>query len=170
MKSFVNAGFLALSLLLGLTGCAHYHTGSALPAEMRTIAVPPFENASGQPRAEVLATQAVLAEFRRDGTLRIVERENAALEMYGRIVSCKLQPMRSAHDSPLRTVEYRLTITAEVKVFDRATGKVVAKLGKVTGDDIFRTQADLPSTERDALPRAAALLAKAIVRETLLSW
>ncbi len=170
MKSFVNAGSLALVLLLTLSGCAHYRTGSAIPADLRTIAVPPFENASGQPRAEVLATQAVLAEFRREGTLRIAERENAALEMYGRILSCKLQPMRSSHDTPLRTVEYRLTITAEVKVFDRTTGKVVAKLGKVTGEDIFRSQSDLPSTERDALPRAAARLAQTIVRETLMSW
>jgi hypothetical protein len=169
MKSFVN-GCLALALLIGLTGCAQYHTGHAIPAGMRTIAVPPFENASGHPRAEVLTTQAVLSEFRRDGTLRIAERENAALEMFGRITNCKLEPMRFDHDHPYRTMEYRLIITAEVKVFDRTTGKVVANLGKVTGDDIFRTQSDLPSTERDAIPRAAARLAQTIVRETLMSW
>jgi hypothetical protein len=169
MKSFVSK-CLVLALLSGVTGCAHYYTGSAIPADLRTIAVPPFENASGHPRAEVLATQAVLAEFRRDGTLRITERENAALEMNGRITACKLEPMRFDHDHPYRSVQYRLTVTAEVKVYERATGKVVAKLGKVTGSDIFSTQSDLPSTERDAMPRAAAKLAQAIVRDTLLSW
>ena len=169
MKSFAS-GVLAFVLATALAGCANYHIGSSVPPGLRTIAVPTFENASGYPQAEVLATQAVLSEFRRDGTMKIAARENAALEVEGRIVSCKLEPMHFDHDRPYLGVEYRLTLTANVKVYERSTGKVVAHLVKVTGDDIFRTQSDLPSTERDALPRAAARLAKVIVSETLNAW
>jgi len=169
MKSFAREVF-AIVLLAALSGCANYHVGSSIPKEKRTIAVPTFENASGHPLVEVLTTQAVLAEFRREGTMRIVERENAALEVTGRITGCKLDAMHLDHDHPYLAVEYRLTLTADIKVYERASGKVVAHLGNVTGDDIFRTESDLPSTERDAIPRAAARLAKTIVSETLMAF
>ena len=163
-------GRCAVAVLATLSGCAGYQLGSSVPKELRSIAVPTFENASGHPFVEAAATQAVLAEIRRDGTLRIAEREDAALEMEGRITGCRLEPMRFDHDRPTMAVEYRLTLTADVKVYERATGKVVAHLAHVTGDDIFRTASDLPSTERDAIPRAAAKLAKTIVSETLMAW
>ncbi len=169
MKSFAR-GFCAVALVSTLAGCANYHVGSSIPKEKRTIAVPTFENASGHPFVEAAATQAVLSEFRRDGTLRIAERENAAFEVTGRITGCNLRAMHFDHDHPSLAVEYRLTLTADIKVYERATGKVVANLSQVTGDDIFRTQSDLPSTERDAIPRAAARMAKTIVSETLMAW
>ena len=166
----VARGFLALACVVSLAGCANYHIGSSIPKDKRTIAVPTFENASGHPFVEADATQAVLAEFRREGTMRIVERENAAIEVTGRITSCKLEPMQFDHDYPNLAVAYRLTVSADIKVYERATGKIVAHLAHVTGDDIFHTQSDLPSTERDALPRAAARLAKTVVSETLRAW
>ena len=169
MKSFAR-GLFAAALVAALTGCSSYHTGSSVPRELRTIAVRPFENASTHDRVNVVATTAVLSEFRREGTMKIVERENAALEVSGRILSCELAPMHYDHDRPYLAVEYRLTIVADVKVYERNTGKVVTHLVKVTGDDIFRTNSDLPSTERDALPRAAARLAKNIVSGTVNAW
>jgi len=169
MKTCVRC-LLTASLAAMLGGCANYHLGTSVPQELRTIAVPVFENASGYPQVETLATQAVLTEYRREGTMRIVERENAALEVEGRITGCRIEAMHFDHDRPYLAVEYRLTLTADIKVYERATGKVVAHLAKVTGDDIFRAQSDLPSTQRDALPRAAARLAKNIVNETLMAW
>lgn len=169
MKSFAR-GVCTVAMLTALAGCANYHLGSSVPKELRTIAVPTFENASGHPFVEADATQAVLAEFRRDGTMRIVDRENAALEVEGRITGYKLDAMRFDHDQPTLAVEYRLTLTADVKVYERATGKMMAHLSRVTGDDIFRTESDLPSTARDAIPRAAARMAKTIVSETLMAW
>ena len=169
MQSFGRV-ICAIALATTLAGCANYHIGSAIPKEMRTIAVPTFENASGHPFVEAITTEAVLSEIRRDGTLRIVDRENAALELTGRITGCKLEAMQYDHNQPYLAVAYRLTITADLKLYERATGKVVAHLGNVTGDDIFRTESDLPSTERDAIPRAAARLAKAIVVNTVKAW
>ena len=153
-----------------LAGCASYHVGSAVPQELRTISVPVFENLSSQPEAEVWDTQAVLAEFRRDGTMKIVAREDAALEVGGRVTTCEVAPVRYDHDRPYLAVEYRLRLTAKVRVVERATGKVVADLTTVTGEDIFQTQSDLPSSRRDALPRAAHRLAKQVVGETVGAW
>lgn len=169
MKSFASVA-CAIAVVAAMAGCANYHTARSIPKGLHTIAVPTFENVSGQPQAEVLTTQAVLSEFRHDGALRIVERENADLEVAGRVIGYKLEPRRFDHDHTSRAVEYQLTLTADVKIYERATGKVVVSLKKVTGDDIFRSQSDLPSSQRDALPRAAAKLARNIVNETLMAW
>ena len=168
MKPSVN-WLLPVAVAGLLAGCASYRLGSSVPPEMRTVAVPEFENASGQPEAEVAATRAVLQEFRRDGTMKIADREDAALEVVGRVTECKVTPLRYDRDQPYLALEYRLKLTADVKVID-ATGKVVANLGKVSGENVFRTQADLPSTKRDALPRAAYALARAIVSGTVAAW
>ena len=165
-RAFVGAGLLALMT----AGCAHYHLGSSVPPEKRTISVPVFVNASGQPEAEVLVTQAVLSEFRREGTMHIASHDTAALEVVGRVTGCTLTALRNDHDRPYIVVEYRMELTADVKVVERATGKVKANLGRVTGTDIFRTQSDLPSAKRDALPRAAHKLAQQIVLGTTSAW
>lgn len=170
MKSMLQGLLLAFTVAVLTGGCAHYHLGTSVPPDLRTIAVPMFDNASGQPKAEVWATQAVLAEFRREGTMKIVDREDAALEVVGRVTDCKLDPIRFDHDRPYLGVEYRMILTANVKVVERATGKVMANLGAVEGSVIFRTQGDLPSTKRDALPHAAAMLAKTVVSETIGAW
>lgn len=169
MKSFGN-GVCVVLLAAVMAGCANYQLGSSVPRELRTIAVPVFENASGYPQAEVQATQAVLSELRRDGTMKIADREDAALVVEGRITECKLEALHFDHDRPYLAVEYRVTLTADVKVYEHATGKVWTHLSRVTGDDIFRTQSDLPSTERDALPRAASRLAKSIVNGIVNAW
>ena len=68
MNPFVK-GLCAVAVLTTLSGCAGYQLGSSVPKDLRSIAVPTFENASGHPFVEAAATQAVLAELRRDGTL-----------------------------------------------------------------------------------------------------
>jgi len=158
------------AVVLLANGCANYRLGTAVPQELRTVAVPLFVNASGQPKAEVWVTQAVLSEFRREGTMKIADREDAALRVVGRVTDCKLDPIRFDGDNPYLAVEYRMTLRAEVQVKEQATGKVLVKLGTVEGSVIFRTQSDLASTKRDALPHAAAMMAKAIVRDTVNAW
>lgn len=169
MKLSGKLALLPLALAV-LAGCAHYHLGTTVPSSLRTIAVPVFENASGQPEADIAVTQATAAEFRREGTFTLATREDAALEVLGRVTECRVEPMRYTRNDPYLAVEYRLRLTAEVQVVERATGKVVAKLGRLTGEDIFRTQSDLPSTKRDAIPRAAHKLALAIVSGTVGAW
>ena len=169
-KKWVFAPLCVGLLALLTAGCAHYHLGSSVPPEKRTISVPVFYNASGLPEAEVLVTQAVLAEFRREGTMRIASHDTAALEVIGRVTGCTLTALRNDHDRPYIVVEYRMELIADVKVVERATGKVVANPGKISGQTIFRTEADLATTKHDALPRAAADLAKAVVRETVGAW
>ena len=72
---------LALSLSAGLLltcGCASYKFRSSVPEELRTMAVPVFENASGYPEIDAVVTQYVLREFQREGTFKICPIENPA--------------------------------------------------------------------------------------------
>jgi hypothetical protein len=161
---------LAAVAAIALAGCASYRLGSTVPPALRTVSVPVFENASGQPEAETIATRAVLREFRRDGTMRIAAVEDAALKVVGRVTACSVTPLRFDRDQPHLALEYRLRLTADVKVVETATGKVLANLGPVSGESAFRTQADEASSKRDALPRAAHALAQAVVSGTVGAW
>jgi len=90
--------------------------------------------------------------------------------MVGRVTKCHLDPMRYDRNQPYLAVEYKMELTAHVQVIERATGKVVANLGNLTGETIFRTQSDLSSTKRDAMPMAAYKLALQVVSNTVGSW
>jgi hypothetical protein len=165
-----HLALLSAALFLSAGGCANYRLGTAVPPELRSVAAPVFENSCGQPKAEVYVTQAVLDEFRREGTMKIADREDAALRVVGRIVECRMEPVRYDHDNPYLAVEYSMTLVADVRVVEQSTGKVMVNLRDISGSTIFRTRSDLPSTKRDAMPHAAAMLAKAIVRETVNAW
>ena len=169
MKPSVN-WLLAVAAAGALAGCASYRLGSTVPPALRTVAVPVFENRSGQPEAEVIATRAVLQEFRRDGTMKIASVEDAALKVVGRVTACSVTPLRFDRDQPYLALEYRLRLTADVTVIESATGKVFANLGTVSGENAFRTQGDEASSRRDAIPRAAHALAQAVVSRTVGAW
>ena len=65
-------------VLFSLSGCTGYRLGSTLPADIKTIYVPTFVNKCGEPNLEGTATQAVLEELQKDGTLRIANRGKAS--------------------------------------------------------------------------------------------
>ena len=56
---------LAATALLAAAGCASYRFTSQVPEELRSIAVPVFENESGFPEIDAVVTQYVLREFQR---------------------------------------------------------------------------------------------------------
>ena len=63
---------LALSFAAALifsAGCSTYRFRSPVPEELRTIAVPVFENASGFPEIDAVVTQYVLRELQHEGTV-----------------------------------------------------------------------------------------------------
>ena len=61
--------FLLPALLL--CGCANYRWTSRVPEEIRTVAVPVFQNRSDAAELGAITTQYTLREFQREGTFSI---------------------------------------------------------------------------------------------------
>ena len=169
MKPHRRLTLAAASLLL-LAGCASYRFTSKVPAELRTLAVPVFENASGFPELEAVATQHVLREFQREGTLRIAPLDSASLKLLGKIVRSELTPLNYDRNYDARASEYRHTLVAEITLVERGTGRLLLSDTRVKATTTFLTQGDMLTGMQDAYPRISRELARAIVDAVLANW
>ena len=166
------AGRLALcSLFLFLTAsCASYRIGSAVPQELRTIAVPVFENASGFPELDATVTQYVLREFQREGTFKIASMDDASVKLLGKLIRADLQSLNYDRGYGARTSEYRYTLVAEITLVERGTGKLLIDGERIKANTTFLTHGDMLTGMQDAGPRIAKELSRSIVDAVLAYW
>ena len=157
------------TLLLN-TGCSSYKIGSAIPEELRSIAVPVFENSSGFPEIDALVTQYVLREFQREGTMAIKATENASLVLLGALIESRPEALNYDRNYISRASEYSYDVTAEITLVERATGKLLIDNLPVTTHTTFLTQGDMLTGLQNAYPRIAKELSRAIVDAVLAHW
>jgi len=163
---------IVISCLAVLTVCfsgCGYRVGSSLPAGLKSVYVPAFENKSGEPLIETLAASAVLQEFQRDGTLEVADPSFADTVLKVTITDFSLQTVRYDSDSRKTTEEYRMRIEA-VYEFSKLSSSEVLQKGKVFGETLFEPAGDLPSAKSTAIPAACTDLAHQIVKTVVEFW
>ena len=153
--------FLLPALLL--CGCANYRWTSRVPEEIRTVAVPVFQNRSDAAELGAIVTQYTLREFQREGTFSIRRSGDSSIEVQGAIVKAERRPITFQRGYGMRASEYRYYVTAEITLVDKDSGKVLQSGRKYTAETTFMAQGDLLTGQRDAAPRIAADLARQIV-------
>jgi len=171
--SRIATAFRAVPLALALAcagGCASYQLGSMLPADIRTVHVPTFQNATQEPLLEIDVTNATIQEFQTDGTLGIAGAGAADAILEATITGFELRPLRYERDEPSRASEYRLRLSASVVLKKRASQKLVVQAPSVIGETWFVPGADLVAAKRTALPDAARQLAHNIVEQIVEAW
>ena len=156
--------------LLAFTGCSTYRFSSAVPEELRTIAVPVFENASSYPEIDSIVTQYVLREFQRQGTFKIKDLNDSSLKLIGRLVKSDLQPLSYDRNYGSRTSEYRYALVAEITLVERSTGKLLIDAMPIKANTTFLTHGDMLTGMQDAYPRIAKELSRSIVDAVLAHW
>jgi hypothetical protein len=152
------------------TGCAGYRLGSMLPPDIQTVHVAMFANHTSEPQLEGTTTSAVIAEFQRDATLRVVNKgSDADTRLDVELIRFSVQPLRYDRNRPRAADEYRITIRAKL-VFRRVSTGVALVEKEVEGDSTFVVTGDLTSAKRAATPAAARDLAHDIVESVVESW
>ena len=100
---------LATFFFLALSGCLGYHVGPVehlyCTRDVHTIAVPTFRNHTLVPRIEALVTDAVIEQFRQDGTFQISSDDKADATLSRRGISCSEIPARSVRGDVLATTD-----------------------------------------------------------------
>ena len=162
-KSVVCRLSSAVLFLAALAGCASYRWTSSVPEELRTVAVPVFENRTSSAELGPIFTQYVLREFQREGTFSIRRSGSSALEVQGSIVKASRDPAAFNRGYGSRASEYRYTVTAEVSLINKDTGKVLLNNRRYVAETTFLTRGDLLTTQRDAAARIAQEFARQIV-------
>lgn len=161
--------FLLLMVLLFVQGCFGYRLGSTLPPDLRTIYVPLFINRSDEPLIENKATNATIAEFQKDGTLKIVKLDEADLILECTLTGITLKPLRYRSDDRSKPNEYRMTLNASFVLKRAETGEVIGK-DSVYGESTFIYTSNLTSAKLSAVPRASEDLAERIVEKVVEVW
>ena len=80
-------------VLLTLPGCVGYRLGSTLPPDVKAIYVNLFINKCNEPLLEIDTTNATIAEFQMDGTLRIVPKDEADVLLETTLNALTLTPL-----------------------------------------------------------------------------
>ena len=163
----------ALVLLFSLTGCMGYRVGDISGRNLqgvKSVYVPVAKNASLEPDAQVIVTDAIIQRFNSDGTLEVNQNENADSELDVTISDVHRTPVASSTSNILVTAEYQLTITAKVTYTNRRLGRKIFENIAATGVTTFFTQADIQEGERQAIPLAAQDLAQNVVKLVTEGW
>lgn len=121
---------VSLLAVLTLSSCA-YRAGAPdriLPGGYKQISIPIFKNLSQEPGIEVAFTNAMIQEFSRSKSARVVEPIFAEAQLIGEILSVHYRPSGEAVSTPplpLGTVlasSYNITIDVKVTLRRRSDG------------------------------------------------
>ena len=103
----------ALALLLLAAGCSYYSFSGALPAHLKTVAVPLFGNEEQRVLiygVEESLTDAVIEAFVKDGNLKVVDRMRADSRISGRIVEIREEPFTYTADEQAKQWKVRVFV------------------------------------------------------------
>lgn len=159
--------FLFLLPAVWVCGCADYRWTSSVPEELRTVAVPEFQNQSRLAELGPVTTQYTLREFQREGTFAIRRSGDSSIEVQGIIKKVEFKPVAYARGYRMRAGEYRCFATLEASLIDKDKGKVLLENRSYTAETTIAVQNDLLTAQRNAVPRLAAEFARQIVDDAL---
>jgi len=161
----------ALALALAGTGCAYSTSTALLPAHLRTVAVPVFENKTSEYTLEQQVTDAVIQRFVADNHLRVVDERSADLVVRGSLLGYRNAVF--GFNTATNANEYRITIECSVILKDQVKNRELWN-----EPDLIRTAnyyvVDVPGekakTEVDGRKDAITKIADEIFARTVEGW
>lgn len=148
-------------LLAGLSACASYQLGStaAFPAGQHSIQVAGISNRTNEPRLIEALNNALRKRLQQDGTYKLDTRGESDVVLTGVITRFERSGLSFQPADLLTVRDYALSMTANLTVRERASGKVLFDR-EVSGRTTIRAGTDLASAERQAVPLLAEDLAR----------
>ncbi len=164
---------LACVLALGLAcGACGYTTSTALlPAHLKTVAIPVFENGTVEYNLEHDITDAVIARFVQDNHLKVVSERAADALIKGRVTLYKNSVF--GFSAANRSQEYRVTIGVSVVFKDQVKNREIfnePSLIKFSNYYVTNVPGDSARTELDGRKSAVTKIADEILSRAVESW
>lgn len=169
MKRRIHLLNLVAATLM-LAGCAGYQLGGTRPEGIETVSMAPVINKTTEPAIELQVTHAVRDRLQFDGRLKLLN-PGAAADGLIEVTLTKydLTPIAFSPDQKTVPEIYRLRITGTAKLKNMKTGEIISE-SATYGEATFPFESDLTSAKRDALPLAAAEIAKFMVDDLIERW
>jgi hypothetical protein len=143
-------------------GCG-YQLGptNGVPAGSRSVQINLFKNDTWEPRLSEPIATSLRRWIQRDGTYRLATKGDADIIVDGIIVEFNRSGISFQPSDVLTVRDYEVSAVADVKAYERATGKILLET-KALGRTTIRSGPDLPSAERQAAPLIAEDMARRI--------
>lgn len=162
-----SAAPLALALSLAAGGCLYGFSGGGLPSHIRTVAVLPFDNRTGEPALTGEVTDAVREAIERRLGLRGAAEANADAVVRGEIV--RYEPdFPLAYQSGEGRVEVtrrRVQIVVNVEIYDQRQGRTLWRQSGLSVDGEYA-----PPDEVAGRRTALAKLQTSVVEGAQSQW
>lgn len=167
-RAALMAAVTAAGLLIA--GCGYTSSPALLPAQLKTIAIPVFENGTTEYTLEQDITTAVVAQFVRDNHLRVVDERSANCVLHGKVTQYKNSVF--GFSTTAQAQEYRVTIAVQV------TFKDLVKNREIWNDEIIKTAnyyvqsvpGQSATTELDGRKEAIRQIADEILSRSVEGW
>ncbi len=119
----MSKNFLFLLLGIVISGCAYSFTGSSIPSDMKTIAIPVFDDVSGYTEAGLreAVTNSLIQRFIQDNTLQVIDRKFSDTILEGIILNVRDEPYVITGSE--RVNSRRIVIQVRVKFIDQRSKK-----------------------------------------------
>lgn len=134
--------FLAGVTALTAAGCG-YRWGTperSLPGKYKAVAIPVFRNSTMEPGIEMSFTNALRQEFARSKVAVVTERDQAPVELIGRVATLNISREVLRDDSrqlgPVLATVYRIRMVLDFELRNRASGEQLWA-GSVNGERTY---------------------------------
>lgn len=164
--------YLILLLLFSFgMKCGYYSfSGSTLPAHIRTVAVPMFENKTSEFGVREDMTDAIIIKFTQDNTLKVADRRSADSIVLGSIINIREQA--GAYTANERVKEIRVYVSVQAKFEDIKKRKVIweESITQWGTYDPTLPAGDEGSTRQDGINEAIEKIVDDIFNKTVSGW
>jgi outer membrane lipopolysaccharide assembly protein LptE/RlpB len=156
--------WFVLFAALAFSGCGYHFpgTGTGLPPDVRTVAIPIFANRTLQTGVETEMAPALSARFISAARFEVTDRASADALLTGAVKSIDNYPVAVSGGTVQSATQYRLTMVVEMTFSRPRDGKVFWK-GEVSDWRIYSVDSSLAATEnnkQEAIRQISALLAE----------
>jgi hypothetical protein len=140
---------VACVFLFFISGCGYGFRGSTnnLPPDIKSVYLPVFINATSEPGAEVVFTNALIYEFTRSRVLKVVPESSAQAIVQGKIKRIAVDPV--VYASQTQALDRRVTIDLEVSCRRSDNQKVLWQNQYLSRFEVYTTTTDPSQTERN---------------------
>lgn len=131
-------GVIALavaSIIASFPGCGYYGTTSRTAKDIKSIAVPFFDNQTLQPDLDIIVTENLINFLVLDNTLKVTDEEYADAVLDGEIVEFVNRPFSFNRD--LNAEEYHVVIKVRLTLFNRRQNEPVWEDKLISGDGSY---------------------------------
>lgn len=160
-----------MGVALAAGSCAYGTSTALLPAHLKSVAIPAFQNATSDYTLQQELTDAVVTRFVQDNHLRIVDEHTADAVVRGKIIGYKNSVFGFSTET--RAQEYRVTITVSVVFKDQVKNREIwnePNLVKTANYYVQDVPGQTAKTELDGRKEAVQKLADEILSRSVESW